>query len=83
MEFPAGEIINSYGALSIPIATEPSSTRRLSGAYSINTFVDSNNPLGWTDIRISLDMNLTGLNNYYTKSEVNNGLALKAPIKNP
>ena len=28
-------------------------------------------------------MNLTGLNNYYTKSEVNNSLALKAPIDSP
>ena len=26
---------------------------------------------------------LTGLNNYYTKSEVNNSLALKGPINNP
>ena len=45
--------------------------------------MDSSNPLAWTDIKINLDMNLTGLNNYYTKTEVDNGLALKAPINNP
>ena len=35
-----------------------------------------------TDIKISLNTNLTGLTNYYNKTEVDNGLALKAPINN-
>ena len=51
--------------------------RRLSGVYPISTFLNSSNPLTWTDINIILDMNLTGLNKYYTKTEVNNSLALK------
>ena len=66
MEFPESEGSNSYGALSIPTATEPSFIRGLSGVYPISTSLNSNNPLTWTDIRISLDMNLTGLTNYST-----------------
>ena len=63
MEFPASEGTNSYGALSIPTATEPSFIRRLSGVYPISTFLDSDDPSLWTDIKINLDMNLTGSNN--------------------
>ena len=62
----ASEGTNSYGALSIPTATEPSFIKRLSGVYPVSTFLNSNSPLTWTDISISLDMNLTRLNNYYT-----------------
>ena len=57
MEFPASEGTNSYGALSIPTATDPSFIRRLSSVYPISTFFDSNTPLVWTDIEINLDMN--------------------------
>jgi hypothetical protein len=45
--------------------------------------LNSNNPLAWTDIQIILDMNLSGLNKYYTKTEVKHTLTLKAPINNP
>jgi len=83
LEFPQVEANNLWGVLSKPTNTEPSPVRRLSGLYPINTSLNSNNPLAWTDIKISLDMNLTGLNNYYTKTEVNNSLALNAPIYNP
>ena len=74
MGFPASERTNSYGALSIPTATEPSFIRRLSGVYPISTFLDSNNPLAWTDVKVSLDtyIYITGLNNYYTKTEIDN-----------
>ena len=51
--------------------------------YPISTFLDSDNPLVWTDTKSNLDMNLTRLNNYYTKTEANNSLALKAPVNNP
>ena len=70
MEFPASEGTNSYGVLSIPTANDPSLVRRLSGVYPISTFLDSNNPLTWTDIKIGLDMNLTGLNNYYQNRSI-------------
>jgi len=83
MVFPASEGTNSYGALSIPSATQPSSVRRTSGVSPISASLSSSNPLVWDDIKIGLDMNLTGLNNYYTKTEVNKSLALKAPINNP
>jgi hypothetical protein len=83
LEFPEVEDNNIWGVLSKPTDTEPSFVRRLSGVYPISTSLNSNNVLAWTDIQISLDMNLTGLNNYYTKTEVNNSLALKAPINNP
>ena len=36
-----------------------------------------------TDIKISLNTNLTGLTNYYTKTESNSSLALKAPLASP
>ena len=36
-----------------------------------------------TDIKIGLNTNLTGLTNYYTKAEVDNSLALKAPFASP
>jgi hypothetical protein len=83
LEFPEVEDNNIWGVLSKPTETEPSFVRRLSGVYPISTSLNSNNALAWTDIQISLDMNLTGLHSYYTKSEVNNMLALKAPINSP
>ena len=55
----------------------------LDGFRVLSTFLDSNNTLAWTDIKFSLDMNLTRLNNYHTKTEVNDSLALQAPINNP
>ena len=83
MEFPEVETNSMWGVLSKPTDTEPSFVRRLSGVCLISTSLNSNNALAWTDIQISSDMNLTGLNNYYTKTEVNSSLALKAPINNP
>ena len=55
---------------------------RPSGVYPVSTSLNSINVLAWTDIQISLDMNLTGLNNYYNKTEVSNSLALTTPINN-
>ena len=68
MEFPASESTNANGVLSLPTANDPSLVRRLSGVYPISTFLGSNILLTWTDIKIGLDMNLTGLNHYYTKT---------------
>jgi len=62
----------------LPDGNGESQVRRLTGAYPITAVLDSNNPLSWTDIKIGLNMNLTGLNNYYTKTEVDNNLELKA-----
>ena len=36
-----------------------------------------------TDVRIGLNTNLAGLTNYYTKTESNTSLALKAPLASP
>ena len=36
-----------------------------------------------TDIKIGLNTNLTGMTNYYTKTETNTSLALKAPLESP
>ena len=83
LEFPEVEDNNIWGVLSKPTDTEPSLVRRLSGVYPISTSLNSNNVLAWTDIQISLDMNLTGLSNCYTKSEVNNSLAEKALLNKP
>ena len=49
----------------------------MSGVSPISTSLSSSNPLAWNDIRIGLAVNLTGLKNDYTKTEVNRSLALK------
>ena len=82
LEFPEVEDNNIWGVFSKPTDTEPSFVRRRSGVYPISTSLKANNALAWTDINISLDMNLTRLNNYYTKSEVNSSLALKQNVIN-
>ena len=61
LEFPASEGTNSYGALSIPTANDPSLVRRISGVSPISTSLSSSNPLAWNGIRIGLDM-------YFTKT---------------
>ena len=66
LEFPGVEDNSIWGVLSKPTDTEPSLVRRLSGVCRVSTSLNSNNVLAWTDIQISLDMNRTGLNNYYT-----------------
>ena len=77
MEFPASEGSSPYGVLSIPTATYPSLVRRISGVSPISTSLSTDKSVAWEDIQISLSMNVTGLNNYYTKTEVNNSFALK------
>ena len=44
-------------------------------------FVTGSNSI--TDIKIGLNTNLTGTANYYTKTETNTNLALKAPLASP
>ena len=50
------------------------------GAQPIRTFIDLDfaSPSSINDVQIGLDMDLTGLTNYYTKTETDNNLLLKA-----
>ena len=52
-------------------------SRRLVGAQPIRTFIelDLNNPSSINDAHIGLDMDLTGLTNYYTKTETDNNIS--------
>ena len=53
--------------------------RGLVGAQPISIFIelDIDNPSSVNDVHIGLDMNLSGLNNCYTKTEVGQSLASK------
>ena len=65
--FPPNEGSNGWGA----IADATNIVRRLVGAQPIRTFIklDLNNPSSINDVQNGLNLDLTGLTNYYTKTE--------------
>ena len=74
--FPSNEGSNGWGV----IADSTNTVRRIVGAQPIRTFIelDLNNPSSINDVQIGLDMDLTGLTNYYIKTETDNSLSSKA-----
>ena len=68
------------------LVSSDNTVRRLIGHEQIQVagVIDlANGSTGITDIRIGLNTNLTGLTNYYTKTETDNSVALKAPLASP
>ena len=72
----ANEGSNGWGV----IADSTNTVKGIVGAQPIRTFIeiDSINPSSINDGQIGLDMDLTGLANYYTETETDNNLLLKA-----
>ena len=73
--FPSSEGSTGWGV----IVGSTNTVRRLVGAQPVRTFeLDLDNSSSINDVQIGLDMDLTGVTNYYTKTEMDNKLVLKA-----
>ena len=70
LSFPSNEGSNGWGV----IADATNTVRRLVGAQPIRTFIELelNNPSSINDVQIGLDIDLTRLTSYSTKTETGN-----------